>query len=602
MLKTINELNKQLGKYKKDILLTWFFCVIETMCEIAVPTLTGWLVNLIKGEAVCFFSESIVIWGPSTEINLSRVFILGGIMILTAVLAIITGILAGWFAANAACGIGHNIRKSMYEKIQKYSFNNVDKFSTSSIVTRMTTDITNVQFAYQMTIRASLRAPLLLVFAMTIAFIKSWQLALVFLCLTPVVGFFLLFIANRVHPTFVQIFNTYDHLNQEIQEDVAGIRVVKAFDRQKEQNEKFSKVSLFIYKKFVKAEAMIAFNSPLLQLLSYTSSILICFLGATLIKKYGDSFLTTGDLTSLLTYVFQIMFALMLLSMVYVQVIIARNSAERIVAVLKEEPDIVSPENAITEIPNGEVIFDNVNFHYFSNPDHNVLKNINVTIPTGSTVGIVGSTGSSKTSLLNLIARLYDASEGEVKVGGHNVKEYDLTALRDSVAVVLQKNVLFTGTIKENLLWGNKDATDEEIAKACDMACASEFINRFPDKYDTMLDEGGTNVSGGQRQRLCIARALLKNPKILILDDSTSAVDTHTDATIRGYLKNEKPEVTKFIVAERVLSVKDCDIILVMDEGEIVAKGTSEELYSSCQIYKELVDTQLGGGDFDVAN
>ncbi|MCQ2797747.1 MAG: ABC transporter ATP-binding protein/permease [Bacilli bacterium] len=602
MIKTIMKLNKQLGKYKKDIFITWAFVIIETICEIAVPTLTGWLVNVLKGEAVTFFSESIVIWGPAVGIDLTRVFILGGAMVLIAALAVATGIGAGWYCAQAACGIGHNIRKAMYERIQKYSFNNIDKFSTSSIVTRMTTDITNVQFAYQMTIRAALRAPLLMIFAMTIAFTKSWQLALIFISLTPVVAFFLLLITNKVHPIFVDIFDTYDNLNQEIQEDVAGMRAVKAFTRQEEQKKKFGKVSLYIYKRFVKAERIIAFNNPLLQVMSYTASLLICYLGAFLIKKYGQSYLSTGDLTSLLTYVFQIMFALFLLSMVYVQVIIARNSAERVVEILEEESDIVSPENAVTTIANGEVIFDNVTFHYNANPDHDVLRNINIAIPSGSTVGIVGSTGSSKTSLLNLIARLYDVSSGSVKVGGVDVREYNIEALRDAVAVVLQKNVLFTGSIRENLLWGNKDATQEDIEKACKMACASEFIERFPDKYETMLDEGGTNVSGGQRQRLCIARALLKNPKILILDDSTSAVDTHTDATIRGYLKDEKPEVTKFIVAERVLSVKDCDIILVMENGEIVAKGNSEELYATCQIYKELVDTQLGGGDFDVAN
>ena len=604
MIKLIKKLNKQIGQYRKDVYIAWAFVFIETVCELAVPTLTGWLVNVLKGEAVTFFSENIVIWEAdlSGSINLAHVFILGGAMVLIAVIAVVTGIGAGYSCAVASCGIGHNIRKSMYYKIQTFSFNNVDKFSTSSIVTRMTTDVTNVQFAYQMTIRASLRAPLMMIFAMAIAFTKSWQLALVFVLLVPIIGFFLFLIANNTHPLFVDIFNTYDNLNQEIQEDVAGIRAVKAFGRQPEQKKKFNKVSDYIYRHFVKAERIIAFNNPLLQVLSYTSSLLICYLGAVIIKKYGTSSLSTGDLTSLLTYVLQIMMALFLLSSIYVQVIIARNSGERIIEILEEQPDITTPENAVTEIKDGAVDFDDVSFHYASNKEHDVLKHINIHIPSGSTVGIVGSTGSSKSTLLNLIARLYDATDGTVKVGGVDVRNYDLTALRDSVAVVLQKNVLFTGTIKENLLWGNKNATDEEIKKACDMACASEFIERFPAKYDTMLDEGGTNVSGGQRQRLCIARALLKNPKILIMDDSTSAVDTHTDATIRGYLANERPEVTKFIVAERVLSVKECDIILVMDNGEIVAKGNNDELYASCQIYKELVDTQLGGGDFDVAN
>ncbi|MCQ2771857.1 MAG: ABC transporter ATP-binding protein/permease, partial [Bacilli bacterium] len=469
----------------------------------------------------------------------------------------------------------------------------------SSIVTRMTTDVTNVQFAYQMTIRALLRSPLMLIFAITVAFTKSWQLASIFLVLVPFVGFFLFFIANRVHPVFVEIFNKYDGLNQEVQEDIAGIRAVKAFGRQEEQNKKFRNVSEYIFKKFVRNERIIAFNNPLLQILSYGSSLLICYLGAYLIKEYGTSYLSTGDLTSLLTYILMIMMSLFLLSMVYVQCIIARNSGERIVEILEEEPDIKNNDNPVMSVENGSVDFENVTFSYASNKEHKVLKNIDLHIPSGATVGIVGSTGSSKSTLLSMIARLYDAETGTVKVGGVDVRAYDLKTLRDAVAVVLQKNVLFSGTIKANLLWGNENATDEEIKRACDMACASEFIERFPDKYETMLDEGGTNVSGGQKQRLCIARALLKNPKILILDDSTSAVDTHTDATIRGYLANERPDVTKFIVAERVLSVKDCDFILVMDDGIIVDRGTHEELIKTSEIYSDLVNTQMGGGDFD---
>lgn len=599
MISLIVKLSKQLGQYKKQVYIAWLFVFIETIAEIFIPTLTGWLVNVLKCEQVTFFSDNIVIWEASTDIVVSHVIILGAIMIATAAIAVLTGIGAGFAAAEASAGIGHNIRKSMFYKIQDYSFNNIDKFSTSSIVTRMTTDVTNVQFAYQMTIRALLRSPLMLIFAITVAFTKSWQLASIFLVLVPFVGFFLFFIANKVHPTFIDIFNKYDGLNQEVQEDIAGIRAVKAFGRQEEQNKKFRSVSEYICRKFIKNERIIAFNNPLLQILSYGSSLLICYLGAYLIKTKGTTYLSTGDLTSLLTYILMIMMSLFLLSMVYVQCIIARNSGERIVAILEEEPDIKNNENPVMEVQDGSVDFDCVTFAYELNKEHKVLKNIDLHVKSGATVGIVGSTGSSKSTLLSMIARLYDVDEGVVKVGGTNVKDYDIKTLRDSVSVVLQKNVLFSGTIKANLLWGNEHATDEEIRRACDMACASEFIERFPNKYETMLDEGGTNVSGGQKQRLCIARALLKNPKILILDDSTSAVDTHTDATIRGYLANERPDVTKFIVAERVLSVKDCDLILVMDDGEIVDRGTHEELIKSCEIYADLVNTQMGGGDFD---
>ena len=599
MIQLIVKLSRQLGKYKKQVYIAWVYVLIETICEIFIPTLTGWLVNVLKGEQVTFFSDNLVIWGPTTDIDLSHVTILGVVMVITAAVAVLTGIGAGFAAAEASAGIGHNIRKSMFYKIQDYSFNNIDKFSTSSIVTRMTTDVTNVQFAYQMTIRAMLRAPLMLLFATIVAFTKSWQLATILIVLVPFVGFFLFFIANKVHPVFVEIFNKYDGLNQEVQEDIAGIRAVKAFGRQEQQNSKFRAVSEYIFKKFVRNERIIAFNNPLLQFLSYGASLMICYLGAYLIKTYGTSYLSTGDLTSLLTYILMIMMSLFLLSMVYVQCIIARNSGERIVAILEEEPDIKNVEEPITSIEDGSVDFEDVTFAYQSNIEHKVLKHINLHIPSGSTVGIVGSTGSSKSTLLSMIARLYDTEEGCVKVGGVDVRNYDIKTLRDAVSVVLQKNVLFSGTIKANLLWGNENATDEEIKRACDMACASEFIERFPDKYETMLDEGGTNVSGGQKQRLCIARALLKNPKILILDDSTSAVDTHTDATIRGYLANERPEVTKFIVAERVLSVKDCDIILVMDDGMIVDRGTHNELIKSCEIYSDLVNTQMGGGDFD---
>lgn len=592
VLKTVGKLNKQLGKYKKDVLLTWLFVALETLCEILIPYLMQFMINSIDKE------------NPAT-INLGEVFLWGLLMVGLAICGVVFGIAAGYWAASASSGLGHNLRKAMYYHIQDFSFYNIDKFSTSSIVTRMTTDVTNVQFAYQMTIRALLRAPMLMFFALIMSFVTAWQLAFVFLLVIPIIGGLLLVLANYAHPIFVRIFRTYDRLNEDVEENVAGIRAVKAFGRQTQQKEKFNKTSEYINRAFVKVEKFLALNSPLMMLASYICILVISYFGAVLIvQNVGPNnpigTLTTGALTSMLSYVMQIMLAMMLVTMVYTMIIMSRNSAERVVHILEEVPDITSPENPVMEVKDGRVDFNNVTFHFKDNPENDVLKNIDLHFKSGAVVGIVGTTGSSKSTLLSMLARLYDVTGGSVEVGGVDVRDYDLKVLRDAVAVVLQKNMLFSGTVEENLRWGNKNATMDEIVQAAKWAQADDFIQNMPDKYQTHIEQGGSNVSGGQKQRLCIARALLKKPKILILDDSTSAVDTHTDAMIRKTLQETMPGTTKFIVAERVLSVKDCDTILVMDDGEIVAKGTNEELLENCTVYKELYESQLGGGDFDV--
>lgn len=587
-MNTYKKLAKYIGPYWKDTVFTWFSVFIEVTCEVGVVFMMQFLIDEVKA-----------INGESTQLKLIAVYS-GGIALL-AIIAAITGILAGYFAASASAGFGKNLRKAMYDRIQDYSFKNIDKFSTSSIVTRTTTDVTNVQNAFMMSIRMVIRAPLLMTFALIMCFVTQWRLAWIFLVIIPVILFLLLYISKKVHPTFVKIFDTYDALNETVEEDVDGIRIVKAFNREKVQSNKFRSVSDFIYKNFIYAEKLLSFNSPIMNTAVYGAMIGISYLGARLIISTNNTEhpFTVGGLSTLITYIMMIMMSLMMISMVYVQIIISKNSTERIVEIIEEVPDIQSPENAIKEVKDGSVDFDNVSFCYHEGKD--VLSDIDLHIRSGSMVGIIGSTGSSKTTLVSLMARLYDASKGEVKVGGVNVKEYDLKTLRDKVAVVLQKNTLFTGTIRSNLLWGKEDATDEEIYKACELAQCNEFLSRFPKGLDTEIAQGGTNVSGGQKQRLCIARALLKNPKILILDDSTSACDTHTDSLIREGLQTTKKDVTKFIIAQRVLSIKDCDLILVMDKGRIIARGNNDELMQNCSVYRELYESQLGGGDFDAA-
>ncbi|MCQ2741917.1 MAG: ABC transporter ATP-binding protein/permease [Bacilli bacterium] len=582
-MKTFKYLFKFLKQYWKDTIWTWAFVLIESVAEVLI---VYFMQDLL---------ESIQKYDPSTGMKPIAVWaaVISGI----ALVAIATGIIAGYFASSAAAGFGKNLRRAMFEKIQKYSFKNIDKFSTPSIVTRTTTDVTNVQNAFQMTVRTVLRAPSIMIFSLIMAFRTSSKLAWVFVAIVPFCFAALILIATWAHPIFEKVFMKYDDLNKVVLEDVDGIRVVKSFDREPEENAKFKKVSDFIYSHFTKAERRVALNGPALNFAVFTSIILLSLLGANIIVSSGGTDLDIPGYSTLITYVMMIMTSLMMVSMIYVMIIIARNSANRIVEIIVEEPDIVSPENAIMEIPNGSVQFENVNFAYHA--DKYVLKHIDLNFKSGETIGILGSTGSGKTTLISLIARLYDVTEGAVRVGGHDVKEYDIKALRNSVAVVLQKNVLFSGTIRENLLWGNESATDEEIKAACDAAQVTPFLERLPDGINTKLDQGGTNVSGGQKQRICIARALLKNPKILLLDDSTSACDTATDASIRAALASNRKDVTKFIIAQRVLSVKDCDTIIVMNEGEVVAQGTSEELLNSCVVYKELYYSQLGGGDFD---
>lgn len=566
--------------YWKDTILTWSFVAVESALEILVAFFLQYLMKAVELNQV------------------NDIFMWAGILTGMALVACLFGIAAGYYASSAACGFGKNMREAMYIKVQDYSFANIDKFSASSIVTRMTTDVTNVQQSFMMIIRMVIRAPLMIVFAMTMAFVTAPSLAWIFLIITPILLVILISIATFAHPIFVKIFDTYDDLNESVQENVDGIRAVKSFDRKAYHETSFNRVSEFIYRNFIKAEKILSFNGPVMNISVYISMVLIAVLGANAIISSGNTTLQINALTTLFTYVMMIMMALMMISMLYVQIIISRNSAERIVEIVVEKSDITSPENPVMEVKDGSIDFNDVSFAYVK--DKRVLEHIDLHFKEGQSIGIIGPTGSSKTTLISLIARLFDPVEGEVKVGGIDVKDYDLKTLRDAVSVVLQKNTLFTGTIRDNLKWGNHDATDEELWKACDLAQASEFLKRFPKGLDTQIVEGGTNVSGGQKQRLCIARALLKNPKILILDDSTSACDTHTDALIRSALMNELPKLTKLIIAQRVLSIMDCDEIIVMDVGgEMLDSGTHQELMERCPVYSELYESQIGGGDFD---
>ncbi|MBO4737383.1 MAG: ABC transporter ATP-binding protein, partial [Bacilli bacterium] len=569
--------------------LAWVCVLLESVAEGLVAYFMQFFIDEVKALSV----------HPD---NLDAIFMYSGIIAGMALLAAATGIIAGVFAASAAAGFGKNLREALFVHVQDYSFKNIDKFSTSALVTRTTTDITNVQGAFQMICRAVVRAPFLMMFALVMCFVTYWPAALVFLVFIPVAGFALIFIANKTHPIFVKVFNAYDDLNQAVDEDVDGIRVVKSFNREDYQKEKFGKVSYWIYSNFKKAEKRIALNGPLMNLATYGTMIAISVIVSYAIVSTQDqeTAIGIGALSTMITYSIMILMSLMLVSMVYVMIIIGRNSTERILEAIEEVPDISDPENPIEIVPNGEVEFKHVNFAYSEGKD--VLLDVNIKVKSGSTIGILGPTGSSKTTLVSLIARLFDAQQGEVLVGGHNVKEYKLESLRDSVAVVLQKNTLFTGTIRENLKWGNENATDEQIMEACDIAQVTPFLKDMPDGLDTKIEQGGSNVSGGQKQRLCIARALLKNPKILILDDSTSACDTHTDKLIRDGLEKYHPDITKFIIAQRVLSVKDCNEIWVMNEGRVLETGTNDELMKTSAVYKDLFESQNGGGDFDAAS
>ena len=571
----IKKLAKSIREYKKDTILTPVFMIGEVFMEMLIPFLLGKLID-----------------NGINESNLKVILILGVVLIFVALFSLFFGTTAGRRAARASSGFAKNLRQDLYEKVQKFSFYNIDKFSTSSIVTRLTTDVTNVKEAFMSIIRGAVRSPLTIIFSFIMAFITNPRIALIFLCVAPILGYLLIFIAKKAHPIFERVFNTYDTLNNVVQEDVKGIRVVKSFVQEDYEVQKFEKVSDDIYKDFSRAEAILAFNNPLMQLAIYIIITFLSWFGAKFIVA-GN--MTTGEITSLITYAMSILNSLMMLSMVFVMITIASESAKRIVEILDEVPDVDNPENPIMEVKDGSINFNNVSFSYIKDKNKLCLKDINLNINSGETVGIIGGTGSSKTTLVNLISRLYDVTKGELKVGGVNVKDYDLKVLRDSVSVVLQKNELFTGTIKENLRWGNKEASDEEIVEACKLAQADSFIQGFSNKYDTYIEEGGTNVSGGQKQRLCIARALLKKPKILILDDSTSAVDTKTDSLIRNAFRDKIPNTTKIIISQRISSVEDSDKIIVLDKGEINGIGTHKELLEKNEIYKDVYYSQVKG-------
>lgn len=566
---------KSVGEYKKDSLLAPVTVAIEVLFEVLIP----------------FFMAELIDKGINTG-DMTEILKYGALLVVLAMAALGFGILSGHFAAVASAGFAKNLRKRMYYKVQDFSFLNIDHFSTSSLVTRMTTDITNVQNAYQMIIRVAVRSPIMLVSAFIMAFKVNRELATIYLWVIPILGVALAFIMTHVHPIFVRVFKTYDKLNNVVQENVHGIRVVKSFVREDFEEEKFKTISSSIYRDFTKAEKMIAFNGPIMQTCVYTCMILISWFGANQIVSGS---MTTGELTSMFTYTMQILMNLMMLSMIFVMTIMSKASVERINEVLIEVPDISSPQNPVTKVSDGSIDFDHVSFSYSQNPDKLCLKDIDLHIKSGETIGIIGGTGSAKSSLVQLIPRLYDITSGTLKVGGVDVRDYDMEVLRDAVSMVLQKNVLFSGTIKENLRWGNKNATDEELVHACQLSQADDFIQTFPDKYDTYIEQGGSNVSGGQKQRICIARALLKKPAILILDDSTSAVDTKTDAMIQKAFIDEIPDTTKLIIAQRISSVQNADRIIVMDNGCIADVGTHEELLVSSKIYQEVYNSQVKG-------
>lgn len=575
-------LKKSVREYKKASVLAPIFVMAEVVLEVLIP----WVMTLLLGRIKQIGDAG------ETSLLLPEILKYGGILLCLALGSLAFGSLSGLFCAKASSGFAKNLRKDMYYKIQDFSFANIDKFSTSSLVTRLTTDVTNVEMAYMMIIRTAIRAPFMLIFSMVMAFSINAKMALIFLCTSPVLAIGLFLIMTKAVPFFNKIFKKYDAMNESVEENVRGMRVVKSYVREDFEKEKFGKASDNVRKDFTKAEKIIAWNMPLMNFCIYAGLIAIYAIGSAFIVKSNEELLKLTELQSFMTYSFQILMSLMMLSMIMVMVIMSTASAERISEVLREESTIVSPENALTEVKDGSVEFKNVSFKYSEKAERFALENVNLKIESGETIGIIGATGSSKSTLVNLIPRLYDVTDGEVTVGGVNVKNYDLETLRNSVSVVLQKNVLFSGTIKENLRWGNENASDDEIEEAARLAQADEFVQRFPDKYDTYIEQGGVNVSGGQKQRLCIARALLKKPKILILDDSTSAVDTKTDALIRKAFKDYIPQTTKIIIAQRIASVQDSDKIIIMENGGIIAVGTHKTLLKNNDIYKDLYHSQ----------
>ena len=572
----IHTLSGSVREYKKASILTPLFVAGEVCLECILPFVMAELIDDLSGNSV------------------QPILKYGAILLAFAMCSLLFGVLSGRFAATASSGFAKNLRTDLFDKVQDLSFQDVDRFSTSSLVTRMTTDVTNVQNAYQMLIRIAVRTPLMMLFSLIMSFTINARIALIFLCMVPVLAVIIFGISLKVMPVFRRIFRKYDAMNESVEENVSGIRVVKAFVREDYEKDKFHKASGTVQKDFTMAEKILAWNTPAMNACMYVALFLVSYLGARLIINTAGTGFTTGGLSSLITYGVQILSSIMMLSMVFVMTSMAQESAERIAEVLNYTPTLTSPENAVTTVPDGSVDFDHVSFQYSSHSKRKALTDINLHIKSGESVGIIGGTGSSKSTLIQLIPRLYDATDGVVKVGGRDVKTYDLVSLRDAVAVVLQKNVLFSGTILDNMRWGNENATEDEIERCCRLACADEFIQQMPDKYNTWIEQGGTNVSGGQKQRLCIARALIKKPKILILDDSTSAVDTKTDALIRRAFAEEIPDTTKIIIAQRITSVQDCDMILVMDGGRIVEQGTHDELISKGGIYREIYDSQTG--------
>lgn len=576
----VKTLMGQIKEYKKVSILTPVFTSLEVFMEVLIPFITSALIDqgIQKGD-------------------MGKIYFYGGIMLVIAMLSLLFGILAGKYAANASSGFACNLRNAMYDNIQTFSFSNIDKFSTAGLVTRMTTDVTNVQNSYQMCLRIAVRAPLMLVCSLVMCFLINVQLSLVFVVAIAVLACGLIFIMKGAIKIFDVVFKKYDALNASVQENVTAIRVVKAFVREDFENKKFTHAANELYKLFVKAESILAFNSPIMMFVIYGCVTALSWFGANFIIA-GN--LTTGELTSMFTYIMSIMMSLMILSMIFVMITMSAASGRRIAEVINEKPDIVNPENPVMEIKDGSIDFNHVNFHYKHANNKETLTDIDLHIKSGETIGIIGGTGSGKSSLVNLISRLYDVASGSVYVGGRDVREYDIEELRNQVAVVLQKNVLFSGSILDNLRWGKEDATEEECIEVCRQACADEFIEQFPDKYNTHIEQGGSNVSGGQKQRLCIARALLKSPKVLILDDSTSAVDTATDSKIRESFAKKIPGVTKIIIAQRVSSIENADRIIVIDDGKICGFDTHENLMETNKIYREIYDTQVkGGGDFD---
>ena len=577
----IKILSGSLREYKRGSILTILLSILEAAFEILIPLLMADLIDqgIDLGDMAAVWKFGIAI-------------------LVFAALQLLTGVLSAHIAAKTSVGFSANLRQDMYDNVQTFAFSNIDKFSTASIVTRLTTDVTNIQNAYQMMLRMAVRGPVMLVFAMIVSFRINTTVALIFLAVIPIMALLLLLIICKVGPIFTRVFHTYDELNNVVQENVRGIRVVKSFNQEEHEIKKFKGISQSIYEGYAAGERLLAFNSPIMQFFMYACMILISWIGAKAIVASGNNAalgMTTGDLTALFSYATQILMALMMLSMVFAMIIISIASARRIAEVLEEKTDIDDPDDPVMTVRDGSICFEQVSFAYSTKSDKKVLNDINLSIESGQTVGIIGSTGSSKSSLVQLIPRLYDVSSGQLLLGGVDVRNYDLSVLRNAVAMVLQKNELFSGTIKENLRWGNENATDEEIEEACRLACADEFIQSFPDKYDTYIEQGGTNVSGGQKQRLCIARALLKKPKVLILDDSTSAVDTKTDASIQKSFAEFIPDTTKIIIAQRVSSVQHADRISVMDDGKIAACGKHDELLKTCDIYREVYESQKKG-------